>query len=299
MFRSLISLLHFTRTERLGAFGLATLVCMLFALPKMFHVKQAEPVDMTDFQEFVSRHEKSVQTHQDSVSPPQKPVVLFAFNPNTADQEDFIHLGLSEKTALSILHYREKGGQFRKPEDFQKIYTLNASDYKRLAPYIRIPENNKQDKDAPFPAQYSGGYTPRKFTTGGPVDINRSSIEDWVKLPMIGERRAQQIIRFREALGGFLSVEQVHEVYNLPDSVYQKILPFLELKTKAVHRINLNTATQEDLDRHPYISSKQAMLIVHYREQHGLFQQISELNQIIPFKDPAWLEKIQPYVDVQ
>ncbi|NJL77073.1 MAG: helix-hairpin-helix domain-containing protein, partial [Saprospiraceae bacterium] len=37
---------------------------------------------------------------------------------------------------------------------------------------------------------------------------------------------ANRIVKFREALGGFASVEQVAETYQLPDSTFQKIKPF-------------------------------------------------------------------------
>ena len=39
----------------------------------------------------------------------------------------------------NILHYRAKGGKFRKTEDFKKIYGMTEDQYSVLSPYIHIP----------------------------------------------------------------------------------------------------------------------------------------------------------------
>ncbi len=223
---------------------------------------------------------------------------LFSFDPNLASEGDFRRLGLSSRTIKSILNYRIKGGQFRKKEDFAKIYTLSEEDYARLAPYMNI--STLATTGAERPAMYAGGnaFPEKKFAPKGPIDINRAALEDWLRLPGIGEKRAQQIVKFRESLGGFLSVAQLAEMYNLPDSVFQVIQPLLTLEFKSIRQLNLNAATAEDLDRHPYISLKQATLIVNYRTQHGPFATVEDIGKIVAFTDKKWLEKIKPYLAV-
>ncbi|MEO6039434.1 MAG: helix-hairpin-helix domain-containing protein, partial [Saprospiraceae bacterium] len=134
----------------------------------------------------------------------------FPFDPNLATEMDLRRLGLSARTVKSILNYRSKGGKFRKPEDFGKIYTLNEEDFNRLAPYITIGALTTTTM-AERPATYAGGakYPARNPVIQSPVDINRAGLEDWLRLPGIGEKRARQIVNFRESLGGFLSVDQV------------------------------------------------------------------------------------------
>ncbi len=224
---------------------------------------------------------------------------LFSFDPNLASEGDFRRLGLSSRTIKSILNYRIKGGQFRKKEDFAKIYTLDEKDYARLLPYLTI--GTLANAEAERPIMYAGGTTfpERKTFPKALVDINRATLEDWLRLPGIGEKRAQQIVKFRESLGGFLSIAQLGEMYNLPDSVFQLIQPMLTLDFKDVHQININAASAEDLDRHPYISTKQAALIVNYRTQHGSFATVEDLSKIIAFTDKKWLEKIKPYLATQ
>ena len=236
---------------------------------------------------------------------PAKPVVveLFEFDPNTASAADLTRLGLPESAVKGLLAYRGKGGIFRKKEDLQKIYTLPPADYERVAPYIVVPAINKNTAgvEAFRPVAYQSGVlalATRPKQPLGPVDLNRSSLEDWMALPGIGEKRARQIIQFREKLGGFVSVEQVAEVRHLPDSIFQAIRPSLVHGFAEIRQINLNTASRADLSTHPYCSAKQAEHIVNYREQHGPYRSVAELDQIEAFKDKRWLAQLKQYLRV-
>jgi competence ComEA-like helix-hairpin-helix protein len=228
-------------------------------------------------------------------------IELFTFDPNTATEQDFLRLGLPKWTVKSILNYRAKGGQFRKKEDFRKIYTLDEEDYLRLESYITIGGGEVAATEAPRPQMYSGGSgnPAPNFAAKISLDINRASVEDWQKIPGIGEKRARQMVNFRESLGGFLSIEQVSEMYGLPDSIFQKIRPMLTLSGGGVRQLNLNAATFDDLEGHPYISGKQAKLIVAYREQHGAFASVDDLAKIATLTDKKWLEKVRPYLTVK
>lgn len=45
-------------------------------------------------------------------------------------------------------------------------------------------------------------------------------------------------------------------------------------------KININTASKEDLEQIQGIGSKRAEMIVQYRQQHGGFKSLDELNNI-------------------
>lgn len=235
---------------------------------------------------------------ENDVEQPETVSELFAFDPNLASDADLRRLGLSARTVKGILNYRGKGGRFRKAEDFGKIYTLSEEDFARLAPYITI--GAVATADVVRPVTYADGASfPKKPVAKGPLDINRAGLEDWLRLPGIGEKRARQIVNFRESLGGFLTVEQLAEMYGLPDSVFQQIRPMLVLELRNIRQININAASVEDLDHHPYISFKQASLIVNYRSQHGAFATADEVSKIVAFTDKKWLDKIRPYLATQ
>lgn len=211
---------------------------------------------------------------------------LFLFDPNTASQEDFLKLGLSQKTAQSIINYRTKGGQFRKKEDLQKIYTLSEEDYQRLLPYIQVNE-----VVAVANAQKKSNYN--SIT----IDINTASVEDFKKLRGIGNSYAKRIVKFRESLGGFMKVEQLSHVYGIPDSTYHRILPQLTCRSVNVQQLNINAATAEQLQKNPYLTWQHANAIVRHREKNGNYKSV-ELLQILDELDDGrnTYRKVRPYL---
>ncbi|MDX1910927.1 MAG: helix-hairpin-helix domain-containing protein [Saprospiraceae bacterium] len=212
---------------------------------------------------------------------------LFAFNPNTISETDLFRLGLPSRTVKSILNYRIKGGHFRQKEDLEKIYTLSAEDYARIAGHAVFTPPETAPKST---------LLPQKQPPSNPVDINRADANTWMSLPGIGEKRAQQLVAFREKLGGFLSVEQIGEMYGLPDSVFRQMRPWLVKGDTPLRTLNLNTVTLDELDAHPYISKRQAEMMVAYRQHHGAYTSVHDLDNIRAFTDKAWLDRVKPYL---
>ncbi|MBL7829303.1 MAG: helix-hairpin-helix domain-containing protein [Saprospiraceae bacterium] len=297
-----ISYLHFTRKERFGTMLLLCLCVLVFCFTNFkekFHTETH-----TDFSTFESTIKEFRQSAAAETAPKTE---LFEFNPNTATESDFLKLGLPLKIAQNILKYRSKGGQFRKAEDFKKIWGLTAEDAHRLIPYIRLgtqPSTEKLEQNHPESStEHQNTYQSklpfeRKSHVPGLVDLNTADRHILTRLPMIGDKRADQIIRFREKLGGFQSVEQLREMYNFPDSVFQVIQPLLQIKSGNTQKINVNEADVATLDAHPYISRKQAALIVAYREQHGSYASVEEILKIRAFSDRTWFDKVSGYFRV-
>lgn len=229
----------------------------------------------------------------------RSPALLFSFDPNTATKADFIKLGLPEKTAATLLKFREKGGTFRKKEDLQKIYGLKSKDYERLAPYVTLATTAPATNQKPMPVAETKSPDFNKpiatrTTRSTMIDINQADAAEWQTLRGVGPAYAKRITSFREKLGGFNSVEQVKETFGLPDSTFQAIKS--QLKTSPILRtIAINTATLEDLKAHPYIDARQAAAIVSYRAQHGAFRTLEDLRQMKALS-ADWLEKISPYL---
>ena len=243
---------------------------------------------------------------------------IFYFDPNTLNASEWHRMGLSDRIIQTILHYTEKGGRFHNAEDLKKLYGLSNSDYKRLLPYVRIDKawegtrteskNNakpsfnirvgkKTDSFSRINLLNSNRdfvYGRKNFTS---TDVNLADSADWTKLPGIGEKLASRIVHFREKLGGFYQVDQVGETFGLPDSSFQKIRPYLHINTFTLNQIDINTATKEVLQSHPYIRWQLAKVILEYRVQHGGFRSIDELLQVA-LMDSAKYEKLKPYLAV-
>jgi len=230
---------------------------------------------------------------------------LFYFDPNTASEADWMRFGLTNKTTHTILNYISKGGHFYKPEDLRKIWGLPKKDADRLIPYIRIVSSsqatNRQATN--LPTGQAGdkpqtNYTPYKKAEIKPIDINLADSIALVALPGIGPSYSKRIINFRNKLGGFYSVQQVAETFGLPDSTFQFIRTKLYISDSlSVKKINVNTATLEELKAHPYIRYYIANAILQYRNQHGNFSSMQDLKKIMLITDEVY-NKISHYLSL-
>lgn len=215
---------------------------------------------------------------------------LFYFDPNTIDETGWKKLGLRDKTIATIKNYLSKGGRFYKPEDIKRIWGLNEELAGKLIPFVQIP--GKEYASVEKPAFEKKAHIPSM------IDINMADTAALIALPGIGSKLAQRIIIFREKLGGFYSIAQLGETYGLADSTFQKIKARLVLANPAVKKININTATVDELKIHPYIRYNVGNAIVQYRNQHGNFNSVSDLKKIV-LVTPEVYDKMQPYLAVQ
>ncbi len=298
----------FTRKERIGIICIILLIVAIAFAPSYLISKPNETNTLIDTSWFNDVRKLKIET-TDSESPstyfepsaksePQpKKFTLFYFDPNTISENDWQKMGLKNKTIKTIQNYISKGGYFYKPEDLKKIYGLRQEEYERLEPYIKI-ESKKNV--APTNSQFNESSKPKPFTVPKyeVIDINTADSNGFISLPGIGSKLATRILNFREKLGGFYSVVQVSEIYGLSDSTFQTIKPLLKFETETIKKININTATVDELKVHPYIRWNLAQTIVAYRNQHGLFNSLDDLKKIIAISEELF-EKISPYLMVQ
>ena len=214
---------------------------------------------------------------------------LFPFDPNILDSTGWLKLGLEPYHIKTILHYRNKGGHFYKVEDLQKVWGLPAPFYDRVKSYIKIND-----------VKTSKPLEVKKKPTVKILDINVADSAAFESLPLIGPVLSARIIKFRNKLGGFYSVEQIKETYGISDSVFTIIKPFLKVNNDEIklNKVNINLATKEQLKTHPYIKWNLANAIVEYRKQHGMYVQLSDLKKIPILTDDIYA-KLMPYLTVQ
>ncbi len=317
MKEKLAGYLTLSRKERTGVILLGLLIISLFLLPPLLPVPGPPPVSPADtawivaMKKLEQKEESYPQgvpsSREDPVRPPARAGYgyparsgtpsLFNFDPNTLREEGWQQLGLREKTIKTILNYLSKGGKFRKPEDLQRVYGLFPDEYERLRPYIRIGEVTS----SPLPAwtnEKRDFEKPAKVTADTRrviVEINTADTSALIALPGIGSKLAQRIISFREKLGGFYSVKQVAETFGLADSVFRKIEPLLKLEVKTWRKININTATAEELKVHPYLKWNVINALLAYRKEHGSFRNTDELKQVMAVTDEIY-GRIAPYL---
>lgn len=221
----------------------------------------------------------------------------FPFDPNTATVQQFQALGMPTFIAERIEKYRSKGGKFRKKEDLQRIYGLQPTLYQRLERYISLPAPSERNATTAASSPTSSLPPPPAFAkkaAPAPFDINTADTTQLIRLKGIGSKLAARIVKFRDGLGGFISVTQYNEIFGLDSVALSELNRWAAVRTP-VQKININTASAEDIDRHPYISKRQAEIIVRYREQHGAYKSAQELLNI-KILDEKLVSKIAPYL---
>lgn len=302
--------LTFSKKDRIGIFVLTGFLAAALLSPLAFpYLKKEQPVDEEQSKKILSQlstvfSDSAIQQKNNEAffeNDGDGARELFYFDPNTATIDDWQKLGVHKNVAATIQKYLSKGGKFNSPEDLRKIYTLSAKDAERLIPYIRI--RLKQNTPSQF-MQTSHPETP-VFTNKPParkagvvIDINEADTSALIALPGIGSKLAQRIVNFREKLGGFTSVGQVAETRFLPDSTFQKIKPFLQFSNASIKKININNATFDALNAHPYISYQVANAIVQFRNQNGKFETLDGLKKI-HIVDDTLFRKIKPYLTLE
>ncbi|HOW09327.1 MAG TPA: helix-hairpin-helix domain-containing protein [Bacteroidales bacterium] len=101
------------------------------------------------------------------------------------------------------------------------------------------------------------------------TDLNHSDSTALVALPGIGPVLSARIIKYRNLLGGFVSVEQLKEVYGLPAETYDLICKRVFADSLSVRKIKVNDAEFKDLIRHPYFKKNEVEAILKYRQLSG------------------------------
>lgn len=215
----------------------------------------------------------------------------FPFDPNNLTTEQGVKLGLTLKEITQIQHYCKKGGKFRKKEDFKKMYRISETEYKILAPYIKLPslhkENNSKGKSK----------SERIKVDPGSIGINTCDTSQLINKLHLKPWLAERIIKYRKLLGNFYSVDQLKEVYGLKETAFNEIKRYFTCDSSLVKKINLNRASFKTLVHHPYLDYEITKKIIDSRKRFGSFRDIIEIESIPGVTDSIY-QKIKHYLYV-
>ena len=301
------SYLRFSKRERIGILTIIVCVAIAYLLPRLFAKSEgvfieknaliATTIDTLkikkthESEETIEEQTETAFQYEPSVKREFTNHTPFTFDPNILSKEGWQKLGLNERTIKTLINYRNKGGKFYKKEDLQKIWGLPDGFYDFVKDYISIRTSSSLEK------KYTGALNSETERKVWNIELNSADTIALVEFPGIGSKLAQRIINFRDRLGGFYSIDQVGETYGLADSIFKKIKPYLHING-GVKKININTATRDELKLHPYIKWNLANILVEYRNQHGHYKSIEELKNISSIDATLFL-KIAPYLYIE
>ena len=256
----------YSLSERKAIWIIVCIIVILIFLPNIyikFHSDHDQTLVNTDFSEFDSSF-KSIE-----VKKVNKAINIEKnFDPNKLTKNEWIAIGLNEKTAYIIENYLKKGGKFRKKTDLLKIYGFDSSYYAQISNYIYIADFDSTKKNHNTIISLNKpqkNWTETKKNNNLLIEINSSDSAQFDQLPGIGKILASRIVKFRKLLGGFYSITQLNEVHGLQAETYNKIAAHVYCDTLNIQRIDLNTVSENALRKHPYIGKYKANLIIKYR----------------------------------
>lgn len=195
-----------------------------------------------------------------------------SFNPNFITDYKGYLLGMTPGEIDRLLAYRSSGKWIRSVEDFQRITGIQDSILEQISPHFRFPDFTKKIKpDRPAQPVIMG-------------DLNEVTREQLMEIRGIGPVLSARIIRFREALGGFLHERQLYDVYGLDSALADELIKRYPVREPpSPDLIPINTAGIEQLSALVYISYDLATAIITYREHHGAYESLEELKHVPGF----------------
>lgn len=216
----------------------------------------------------------------------------FDFDPNTVSLEQLISLGFRERSAKTFIKYRSKGFVFKQKSDLKKVYGISDSFYAELEPYILIPAKNDQQQKEPKPEPMKETELPKKTQNIKVLELNTADSIALTELSGIGPSYAKRILKYRSMLGGFVSSEQLKEVYGFNEELFQKVKNSVTVNATLVKKINLNKDDFKSINKHPYLSYEVTKTIFDWRRKTSL--NATNLKEIL--NDPALYTKLLPYL---
>lgn len=207
----------------------------------------------------------------------------FIFNPNTLDSAGFVRMGMRNKLLTTLMNYRRKGGHFYQAGSFEKLYGLRPDEYAQLKDYVQIPDE-KPD--------YNRSVLQM-------VELNTADTTELIALPMIGSYTARQIVQYRKQLGGFVNTNQLLEIKSIQPEQFEQFKTWIRVNPRLVRKINLNEATFQEMNAHPYLKGTLADAICALRKtKQYQFNNLNELQEIELMNEEIF-RKIAPYLVLQ
>lgn len=246
--------------------------------------------------------ERDVKTEEEAAVDVEKKeergeVVMKVFDPNTVDSLTLIGFGLKPWKVKNFLHYREAGKVFRSAEDLGDTYGWTEEDVEMLASYVRVGKQyEKKEKKVEEREEWrqqaeKTEHTSNKFHTLTKVDVNTADTAMLRRIPGVGAKISEAIVRYREKLGGFYSVEQLREI----KMVSPELLEWMEVSSPNVQKIPVNEASFQALNSHPYISYDQTKALLQYIRLYGKVKDEQALLDTGIFTKED-VERLKPYL---
>ena len=206
---------------------------------------------------------------------------IFPFNPNYITDYKGYTLGMSAEEIDRLLHFREQDKWINSTSQFQQVTKVSDSLLNSMSPYFKFPEwvtNPKPKTNFNYQNNAIKTFTQK-------TDLNTATATQLQRVNGIGEKLSDRIIKFRNKFkGGFIADVQLKDVYGISPEVLERLLNEFTVKTpRQINKVNLNTATIEQLVTIQHIDYELAYEIINQRTLREGYKSLDELLKVKGF----------------
>lgn len=280
----------FTKQQRSGIFFLLLIAVVLQCIYFFVDFSKGETLTVEEQQE-LKAFQKEIDSLKQEKLANSKPTI-FPFNPNYLDDYKAYQLNIPTEAVDKLKAFREQDKFVNTAKEFQNVTGISDSLLATISSYFKFPEWKKPKKvNSPILVE-----KPSPNIIIEPKDLNLATAEELQQVSGIGEVLSERIIKFRNLLGGFITEEQLLDVYGLTPEVVNRAKQYFKvLSPPTITKININTASAYQISKCIYIKYGLAKDIVAYREEVGTILNFTELTKIQDFPTNK-IERIKLYL---
>ena len=270
------SYFQFSKSQRTGIFTFLSCAVVFQVLYFWIDIKPETKIKSVQEKQWLS----TISNRDPSVAySKKKQYVMKPFNPNFITDFKGYRLGMSLDEIDRLLAFRKTNRFVNSAQEFQDVTKVSDSLLEIISPYFKFPDwVSKKDRS------HSKFFKSAKKESMAIIDINKATAEDLEKIYGIGQGLSARILKERAKYGGFVSMEQLQDIWGLSAEVIASLQQRFTVKELPDYqRININTATINELTKLPYFKYALARNIVAYRSMNGQFKTIEDLTKISAF----------------
>lgn len=216
------------------------------------------------------------------------------YNPYLITDKELQAMGLSVKDANKYLRYRNKMGAKWSLYYIKKLY-IDEKLKDSLSFYAEFKKQSKKNKERSN-APLKENRVTKSIHKQCRVNLNTDDLDSLKAIDGIGEVLSKRIVKYGEALGGYLSIDQLKEVYYYPLESHHIISQSLFISTPvSVVKLDVNKVSFKDLLHHPYFDYEQVKMIFKEKDLNGAYKSWGEFKKRVLMKEETYI-KIAPYL---
>ncbi len=302
-FRDLRNFFKFNTSERRAVSLLLLLIVLSLSLTAILS-EVKDPKEIKAQKALLQERLQEYQSFLDSLKTAEAPK---SFRIDTAQRSDWLQLGLQNYQVDILENYSERIGGLSK-QDLYAVYTLDSSWLNEQSQFIidrpladkahKILKDTISQRESQSPSSVSQNLTysvsfDKELIIEENFELNGAETLQLEERSGVGPKRASIIINYKKALGGYHSLDQIDELYAIPQEVKDNIKKRVSVDPSSVRRLSLSNDEFKAFLKHPYLDYFTTKLILNASDRKGF--KIEDL-QALPELSDSLYKKIRPYL---